>query len=152
MKDCDLTDNELKSRLKEVGIDPGPINDSTRHLYVKQWRKKESEFRMPPKKPNLKKQTSRNNPIDRHSPPKSPPIIPIAKKPHSLKRSASDTRQEDSATSSKRSTKKLKRCDSGTSSVPDEFRFSNGVCHDPPPKRTSERTNRYKLLLLFLLI
>ena len=128
----DLSDTELKSRLKEAGIEFGPINDSTRHLYINLWKRKENDFKKPPKKPVCKKP----------SPPESTPNL-VHKKSPSLKRSSSDTRQEDSLTNVKRSSKRLKRWDSETSSGLVEISFSNGACQEPPPKRPAERANRY---------
>lgn len=134
--DNDITDDRLKSLLKEAGIDHGPINDSTRHLYINLYKRGKNAKLM--KKSNLHKKYP--------SPPKSPPI-PLAKKPN-LKRSSSDTRQDGSPSiNSRHNPKRLKRFASGGLSAPDVHTPCNGTHHEPTPsfRRAPERSIRYEV-------
>lgn len=143
-----LSDDSLKFRLKEAGIDHGPINDSTRHLYLNLLKKKETnpiDFKKPSvKKLSMKKQQQQASASlaarEKSSPPKSPPNLSTHCKPQRLKRHASDTKGDNSFG---RSVKKLKRCTSDGASAPEIFLQSNGHSN-ASVKRTSERAYRLK--------
>ena len=61
---CNMSDSELRQRLKAAGIDPGPITNETRELYIRALRRKRGEGTPP----TARRRTNLRNPQNLSTP------------------------------------------------------------------------------------